>query len=100
KILFLYFKRFVAFAVLGKVCITSNLDLVFFMFTPNDDNSFTTLCNLSLLLFISSLLTMYLIFNLTLFIFMLLQYFIIFLKYLFILPYFCIIKKLKNHRSY
>ena len=34
-----YFNSLAVFTVVGKVCITSNLDLVFFMFTPNDDNS-------------------------------------------------------------
>lgn len=37
-----YFNSLAVFTVVGKVCITSNLDLVFFMFTPNDDNSLTT----------------------------------------------------------
>lgn len=37
-----YFNSLAVLTVAGKVCITSNLDLVFLMFTPNDDNSLTT----------------------------------------------------------
>src|SRR5699024_10877542 len=52
-----YFNSLAVFTVVGKVCITSNLDLVFFMFTPNDDNSLTIFLIFSLSLRISSLLT-------------------------------------------
>src|SRR5699024_4444544 len=51
-----YFNSLAVFTVVGIVCITSNLDVFFFMFTATDDNSLPTFSIFSLSLLISSLL--------------------------------------------